>query len=71
MSERGVCICPACGCQFSSDRVTALQGENRQLRDVLADIVDLCNAMREHAPMLNLDAERTIRAGLDAAGWAA
>ena len=51
--------------------IAALHGQNQRLRDVLAEIVDLCNAMREFTPTLNLDAERTIRAGLDAAGWTA
>lgn len=25
MSERGVCICPACGCQFSDDQKAKLE----------------------------------------------
>lgn len=25
MSERGVCICPACGCQFSDDQKEKLE----------------------------------------------
>lgn len=32
MSERGVCICPACGCQFSDWRKTELEARDRKRR---------------------------------------
>lgn len=47
MSERGVCICPACGCQFSDDEKTKF--ERLALRDerlVLREDVRLLDWLR-------------------------
>jgi hypothetical protein len=41
------------------------RSENERLKEVLAQVVDLCNAMREYAPVLNLEAERTLRTALE------
>jgi hypothetical protein len=49
----------------------ALEAENERLRDALAQTIDLCNAMREFAPTLNMDAERALRDALKVATWTA
>ena len=49
----------------------ALRSENERLRNALAETVDLCNAMREYSPTLNMNAERTLRDALKVATWTA
>jgi hypothetical protein len=53
------------------ERARAVEAENERLRDALAQTIDLCNAMREYAPTLNMDAERTLRDALRVATWTA
>lgn len=44
--------------------VDRLLAEERRLREALRQTVDLCNAMREYAPTLNLAAEKQLRESL-------
>lgn len=53
--------------ELEAERDKAI-AERDRLRVALRQTVDLCNAMREYAPALNMEAERTLREALRAGG---
>ena len=55
---------------FINTHEAATEDEVLRLRAALRQTVDLCNAMRDHAPTLSLNAERQLRESLALVGAA-